>query len=96
MVTHTSNPSTWETKADGLSEFQATLDYIRLNPSERETEPTVMAHTFNFSIRELEMGSDMAGCREEYMAGGNSSSGFSLRFIEKTFSGSMETVRRAS
>ena len=61
-----------------LCEFKATLDYTRMIQSKRETEPTVVAHTLNFSIRKLEMG--MIGCREKYMAKGDSSSGFSLRF----------------
>ena len=39
----------------------------------------VEAHTFNPSTREPEMGSDLAGRREEYKAGGDRSSGFSLR-----------------
>ena len=39
-----------------------------------------MAHTSNPSTREVEIGCDIAGWRKEYMAGGDRSSGFSLRF----------------
>ena len=41
------------------------------------------AHTFNPSTREVEMGSDLAGQREKYKAGGDRSSGFRLRFCRE-------------
>ena len=40
----------------------------------------VVAHTFNPSTREVERGRDMTGGTEEYISGGDMSSGFILRF----------------
>ena len=40
----------------------------------------MVAHNFNPSAWEVETGSDMAGWIEEYKAGGDRSSGFSLKF----------------
>ena len=48
-----------------LSEFKTTLGYMRLGQSKREAEPSGGQHTFNSSSREVEMGSDNAGQREE-------------------------------
>ena len=40
----------------------------------------MVAHTFDPSAREAEIGSDMAGQREEHKARGDRSSGLSVRF----------------
>ena len=63
-----------------LCEFNATLGYTKLIQSKIETEPSGgVAHNFNPSTREVEMGRDMAGQREEYKVGGDGSSTHSVR-----------------
>ena len=78
-MAHTFNFSTWEVEAgrSGLHEF---------NQSKRETElrplipalgshvfdpSTWEAHAFNPNTREVEIGSNVAGWREKYKAGGD-------------------------
>ena len=46
----------------------------------------MVAHTFNHITSEVQMGSDMAGWREEYKAVGDRNSGLSLRFHKMAFS----------
>ena len=65
-----------------LYEFKATLGYMGLEKSLKEKQSqAVVAHIFNPSTREVETGSDMAGQREKYKAGGDRSLGFSLRIL---------------
>ena len=78
MVVHTFNP--WKSRAKDLCEFKATVGCTRLTLSKERQNQGVKAHTFNPRIWEVEKRSDMAGQREEYKAGGDRSSGFSLRF----------------
>ena len=44
----------------------------------------MLAHTFNPSTMEVEMGIDMTGQREGYKVGGDRSSSVSLRFLKES------------
>ena len=57
-----------------------TLGYTGPNSLKEKQSQAVVAHNFNPRTREMETGSDMAEQREEYKAGGDRNSGFSLRF----------------
>ena len=77
VVAHTFNPRIQEAEEMDLCELKATLGYMRLNLSKRETEFTqkcsqhLRSHTFNPSTRDVEIGSDRTRQREESKEGGD-------------------------